>query len=431
MIELFDELMLQPVRTLAVIFLAAYPLSSALQSMLGAIAYHLRNDPRRWHLPTDESIARAREVFPVISVIIAAHNEELVIAKAIRRVLAMDWPQIDLIVVDDGSTDQTRQAVRPFLSSGQVRLLHKPKNEGKSMALNDGLRLCRGELVLVLDADGQPAPQALARLAVHFLQPGIGAVTGNPRVLNTRNVLSRLQAIEFSATVGIQRRGDAVWGRLMTVSGLCALVRRDLVVGLGGFAPEMATEDIELTWRMQLQGYEAIYEATALFGMEVPETLSAWWRQRTRWALGLAQVLRRHARAAMRTSNWRLWPVLLTSTLSLLWSHLLALALLFTALRVALGLPLSEMEALVAVLAAVTITAGIAQVLMGLSMDASFDPPIWKQVLWAPWYPLCYWVMCVATVLRKTVPGFLRRPTGLSVWSIPREEELGEGSTAA
>jgi biofilm PGA synthesis N-glycosyltransferase PgaC len=340
---LLEALWAEPVRTVLLVFLCAHPLGSAVLSMSGALAYRLRRGPRRWDVPDREDIARAQREFPVISVLIAAHNEELVIAKAIRRVLALDWPAIDLVVVDDGSTDGTREEVRPFVARGQARLLHKPKNEGKSMALNDGLRLCRGDLVLVLDADGQPAPDALANLAVHFLRPSVGAVTGNPRVLNTRNVLSRLQAIEFSATVGIQRRGDAVWGRLMTVSGLCVLLRRDVTASLGGFAPEMATEDIEMTWRLQLSGYEAMYEARALFGMEVPETLRTWWRQRCLWSLGLSQVLRRLALAALRPRYWRLWPVLIVGCLSIIWAHLVVLSVVLAIAWVALGHPLPEL----------------------------------------------------------------------------------------
>lgn len=419
-----DAFFAQPVRTVLIVFLCAHPLSSALVSMFGALAYHRRRDPTRWHLPTPEAISEARQRYPVVSVLIAAHNEELVIAKAIRRVLGLDWPTVDLIVVDDGSSDRTMDEVRPFVKRGQARLLHKPRNEGKSMALNDGLLLCRGELVLVLDADGQPAPDALANLAQHFVLPGVGAVTGNPRVLNTRNVLSRLQAIEFSATVGIQRRGDAVWGRLMTVSGLCLMIRRDVVIGLGGFAPEMATEDIEMTWRLQRAGYEALYETSALFGMEVPESLRAWWRQRCRWALGLGQVLRRHGPPAIHPRNWRLWPVLLMSSLSILWAHLMALTIVLTIVNGLLGRPLPDLYATLALFAGVTIFAGVIQVLMGLWIDYSHDPPIMRQILWAPWYPVCYWLLCVATVLRKALPGLLIKPRGLSTWTVPREQAL-------
>src|SRR5206468_2685503 len=112
---------------------------------------------------------------------------------------------------------------------------------------------------------------ALEHMAPHFVRGGkIAAVTGNPRVLNTRTVLARLQAIEFTSTVGVQRRGDAVWGRLMTVSGLCVLFDRRVVQGLHGFAPNMATEDIDLSWRLQLAGYDVVYEPNALFGMEAP-----------------------------------------------------------------------------------------------------------------------------------------------------------------
>lgn len=417
----FEFLWANPAYTIFAAFLCAHPLGSCLVTMIGAAAFRIRKDPRRWSVASAGDLERARARYPVISVVIPAHNEARVIATALEGVLGLRWPELDVIVVDDGSQDATRDVVRPFIAPGRVRLLHKSANEGKSMAINDALPLCRGELVLLMDADGVPDPAALERMVPHFVgATTVAAVTGNPRVLNTRSFLARLQAIEFSATVGLQRRGDAIWGRLMTFSGLCVLFDRETVVGLGGFAPDMATEDIDLTWRLQLSGREVIYEPAALFGMQAPETLRSLWRQRHRWVVGLAQVLRRHTRHVLRPSNWRMWPVVLMGSLSIVWAHALVAATVFWTLSGPIGASPPEITQFLALFGAFTIVAGILQAVVGLTLDRRNDPDLLRQLPWAPWFPLCYWVLCVLLVVRGTLPGLWRRPR-LAVWNIPRE----------
>lgn len=422
MTTFFHFLWSDPVYTVLIAFLCAWPLGSGLMSLLGAIRFHLRGDPGRWFIPRPDDISRGHALHPVISVVIPAHDEAEVIAAALDGVLGIRWPELDVIVVDDASRDSTREVVRPFLSTGKVRLLHKAANEGKSMAINDALPACRGRLVLLMDADGVPDPAVLERMVPHFLDaPVVAAVTGNPRVLNTRTVLARLQAIEFSSIVAVQRRGDAIWGRLMTFSGLCALFDRETVQANGGFAPDMATEDIDLTWRLQLGGREVVYEPAALFGMQAPETLKLLWRQRVRWVRGLAQVLRRHAwTAARHRSNWREWPVLVTSTLSIVWAHLLVVMSAVWIVSEPLGAPPPHLAPFLGLFAAVTVGAGIVQALVGMWLDRASDPALGRQLPWVAWYPLCYWVLCVVLVVRGTLPGLVRRPR-LSVWQLPRE----------
>jgi biofilm PGA synthesis N-glycosyltransferase PgaC len=417
----FDYLWRSPIETLIIAFLCAHPLGSGLMSMVGALRFRAKEDPRRWFRLGSEELAEAKTRYPVISVVIPAHNEQEVIEGALAGVLALEWPELDVIVIDDGSHDETRRRVEPYARRGQVRLLHKPVNEGKSMAINDALPACRGDLVLLMDADGVPDSRALEFMAPHFLPgPAIAAVTGNPRVLNTSTVLARLQAVEFSSTVAVQRRGDAIWGRLMTFSGLCTTFRRDVVMGLGGFAPDMATEDIEMTWRLQLSGHEVVYEPRALFGMHVPETLRLLWRQRIRWVRGLAQVLRRHGFEAVRLRNWRIWPVLTTAVLSVVWAHVLAVAVVVIGLSEPVGRPPPHLATLVALLGALTLLGGVIQGVIGMWLDRRVDPAIRRQWPWLGWYPLCYWILCVVMVLRGTLPGLVRRPR-LSVWQIPRE----------
>jgi biofilm PGA synthesis N-glycosyltransferase PgaC len=418
----FDYLWENPAYTIFVAFLCAHPLASGLLTTVGALSFRARSDARRWYVASAGDVERAMARYPVISVVIPAHNEERVIATALEGILGVRWPELDVIVVDDGSEDDTSRRVRPFVESGRVRLLRKTANEGKSMAINDALPLCRGELVLLMDADGLPDQEVLEQMAPHFVgATTIAAVTGNPRVLNTRTFLARIQAIEFSATVGLQRRGDAVWGRLMTFSGLCALFDRRAVSGLGGFAPDMATEDIDMTWRLQLSGREVVYEPAALFGMQAPETLRLLWRQRRRWVVGLAQVLRRHLGAAVRPANWRMWPVVLMGSLSIVWAHALVATALLWALSKPFGAPPPGIAPFLALFGAVTVLAGIVQAAVGVWIDRRYDPGIVRQLPWAPWYPLCYWVLCVLLVVRGTLPGLLKGPA-LAVWNVPREE---------
>ena len=413
----------QPVYTLLVTFLACFPLFGCALAIFGATASTLRRNPRRWYMPEPGDLERARELFPVVSVVIPAHNESDVVAGAIERALAIRWPEVDVIVVDDGSTDETRATVRPYVESGRARLLHKPVNQGKSLAINDALPLCRGELFLILDADGEPDPAVFEHMVPRFLRaPAVAAVTGNPRVLNTRSTLAHVQAVEFSATVGIQRRSNAVWGRLMTFSGLCTLLDRRAVIDAGGFASDMATEDIDMTWRLQLAGSEVVYEPRALFGMEAPESLGDWWRQRIRWVRGLAQVLRRHGLKVLSPGHWRMWPILAECVLSLIWAHLVIFFTIYWAVGALLGEGPPEFSHALALFACAVLVAGVIQVLFGILVDAGTDPGIKRQLPWAAWYPLAYWLLTILTVVRATVPGFARRPSGLSTWNVPRAE---------
>ncbi len=413
--------MARPLITIVLTFLAVYPLFSSVIVTTAAIASALRRRRTHWYIPEPGAIERAHARYPIISILIPAHNEESVVTAAVRRALAIRWPELDIIVIDDASTDGTRAAVADYVESGLIRLLHKPVNEGKSMALNDAARICRGELMLVLDADGQPDPAVFEWMVPRFVDaPRVAAVTGNPRVLNTRSVLARIQAIEFSATVGIQRRGDSVWGRLMTFSGLCTLIDRDALLALGGFAPHMATEDIDLTWRLQLSGHQVVYEPAALFGMQVPETIGLWWRQRRRWVAGLAQVLRRHGPAAIRPAQWRLWPLLAKASLSILWAHLLVLVAIASIVARLTGVLRPGIGSAMAMFAAIVLVAGVIQVLLGFVLDARYDRGLAGQLPWAGWYPLAYWLLAVVTVVRGTIPALIRRPKGLSTWNLER-----------
>lgn len=415
-----DQAVSNPVYVGAMIFLGGYPIVSALAWIGGSVVFASDLEAR------DRTSSDSIDPEPFVSVLIPAHNEEAVIEETLERVLELDWSRFEVMVVDDGSTDRTRQIVERHVAAGTVRLLKKRKNEGKALALDDALPLLKGGIVLILDADGRPEPNVLRLMVPHFTRsPRVAAVTGNPRVVNTTTLLAKLQAIEFSATVSVLRRAQAVWGRLMTFSGICTALRKSAIEEVGSFRPEMATEDIALTWQLERDHFDVVYEPRAVFAMQVPERLTAWWSQRTRWARGLGQVLRRNIRILRSWRARRLWPIYLEAGLSLLWSNLLLIGVVLWALAFSTGVYHFAADPLPDFWGVLIACVGLAQILLGLALDRRHDPTIQRYVLWAPIYPLVYWGLGALAAVRAGVPGFVRKPAGAVTWSVPRYSEQG------
>jgi biofilm PGA synthesis N-glycosyltransferase PgaC len=367
---------------------------------------------------------------PRVSVLVAAFDEELTIGHTLRAVVDLDWEDLEIVVVDDGSTDATADIVRRHGADPRVRLISRPVNGGKAAALNDGIRVVTGEYVLLLDADGAPAPDALQWLVPHLVRlPHVAAVTGNPRVANTRTLLARLQAVEFCATVSVLRRAQTTWGRLMTFSGICTLARRRALVEVGGFRPEMATEDISMTWQLQAAGWNVRYEPRALFAMQVPETIAVWWRQRVRWARGMGQVLRRYGDTPVTWRRRRLAAIWVEAALSAFWAHLfVTFTVLWLLLLLLEGESALGANPIVAYWGVIIALVCIAQATVGLLVDRRYDRRIWRAALWLPLFPMVYWALLAGAAVRGTLPGALRTPRGPVTWHIPRSpagEELG------
>ncbi len=396
------------------LFLGGYPVVSSLYWIAASLVF--------WrHREAAAADFYELDEEPPVSVLVAAHNEEAVIADTIRHLRAVDWPEVEIVVVDDGSTDATPEILGELARAGWIRYVRKEVNEGKAMALNDAIPLVSHELMLVIDADARPNPDVLRWMVPHFVKvPRVAAVTGNPRVVNTTTLLTKLQAIEFSATVSVLRRAQATWGRLMTFSGICTMLRRSAVESVGRFKPEMATEDIALAWQLQRAFFDVRYEPQAVFGMEVPETLGAWWRQRKRWGRGMGQVLRRNAPILVSWRTRRLWPVYLEAIASALWSYLfVALVSLWLIAYPAhvLNFGANPIPNFWGMLIA---SIAIIQTSFGIWLDGRYDRRVRRYLWWAPLYPLIYWVLTALVAVRSTGGGILRRPTGTVTWTQQR-----------
>ena len=396
---------------IALYFCGTYPLLMALVWVLLSVFFWLRQERAE--------IAWPSESWPFVSILVPAYAEEK-FEPSLRALRDLDYPNYEVIVINDGSPDRTSEVVRQWTGRGTIRLLDKRTNEGKALALNDALPLCRGEILLILDADVIVEPGILRRLVPHFLSARVGAVAGNPRVANRRTLLQKLQAVEFAAIMSLERRAQRVWGRVMTVSGAVAAFRRSAILDVGGFSPDMATEDIDITWRLQMRFWDVRYEPQAVAWMEAPATLRQLWKQRRRWARGLAQVLRRHYHVPFRWKLRRLWPVWYESVASILWAYTMVGITLYWVVSRASGYVPYGASPIPNFWGMTIATACMVQLFVGALMDAPYDKGVLRSLPEAVYYPLVYWaLMCLITTI-YTLDGFLRRQARVETWKIQR-----------
>ncbi|MEQ7874177.1 polysaccharide deacetylase family protein [Sphingomonas sp. ASV193] len=239
-----------------------------------------------------------------VTVIIPAYNEERVIERSVRQVLASTEVELQLIVVDDGSKDRTSAVVAEhFGSDPRVTLLTIP-NGGKARALNLALSHATSEIVIALDADTQFEPTTVARLARWFDDPKLGAVAGNAKVGNRINLVTKWQALEYITAQNLERRALTRLGAMMVVPGAVGAWRKAAIMDVGGYPPDTLAEDQDLTIAIQRKGWAVNYDQAAVAWTEAPHTLRGLAKQRFRWAFGTLQCLWKHG-AVMRTGKPR------------------------------------------------------------------------------------------------------------------------------
>jgi peptidoglycan-N-acetylglucosamine deacetylase len=240
---------------------------------------------------------------PRVAVLIPAYNEEKVIVRTIRSVMMSNYKNIRLIVIDDGSTDNTyRAAIDAYpadIASGRLIVLTKP-NGGKADALNFGLARTTEEIYIGIDADGVIAHDAITNLVPHFADPKIGAVAGNAKVGNRVNLWTRWQALEYITSQNFERRALDLFDVVVVVPGAIGAWRTAAVKQGGGYHTNTVAEDADLTMNLLEQGYWVIYEDRALAFTEAPENMSGLMRQRFRWSFGILQAIFKHRGAIAR-----------------------------------------------------------------------------------------------------------------------------------
>ncbi|WP_406191267.1 bifunctional polysaccharide deacetylase/glycosyltransferase family 2 protein [Streptomyces sp. NBC_01017] len=238
---------------------------------------------------------RLREVRDPVTVLVPAYNEEAGIASTVYSLLASTHPHVQIIVIDDGSSDATAD-IAEDIDDPRVTVIRQP-NGGKPSALNTGLAHARHDIVVMVDADTIFEPEALARLVQPLAHPAVGAVSGNTKVGNRRRLLGKWQHLEYVLGFNLDRRMFEVLECMPTVPGAIGAFRRDALMGVGGVSDETLAEDTDLTMALWRAGWRVVYEESAVAWTEVPSTVRQLWHQRYRWCYGTLQSMWKHRHA--------------------------------------------------------------------------------------------------------------------------------------
>jgi cellulose synthase/poly-beta-1,6-N-acetylglucosamine synthase-like glycosyltransferase/spore germination protein YaaH/peptidoglycan/xylan/chitin deacetylase (PgdA/CDA1 family) len=281
------------------IFLVGDLLMTGRLIFIGAAAVYDRLHEKIFGKPAEVASYK-----PKVAVLIPAYNEEKVIERTIRAALNSNYPNLRVIVIDDGSKDRTLEVARSAFAaetaSGKVLILGKP-NSGKAEALNYGIEhIGDAELFVGIDADTIIAPDAISRLVPHFIRPEVGAIAGNAKVGNRVNLWTRWQALEYITSQNFERRALDVLGAVSVVPGAIGAWRVSAVREAGGYHIDTVAEDADLTMALLRLGYRVEYEDMALAYTEAPTNANGLMRQRFRWSFGILQAVYKHRKVVAR-----------------------------------------------------------------------------------------------------------------------------------
>ena len=262
------------------------------------------------HLPQERvGVPNAEAFTPPVSVLVAAYNEERVIASTIRHLLDSDYPaEVQVVVVDDGSKDGTAAVVEAIAASEpRVFFLRQP-NVGKASALQRALSAATHDTIIMIDADTMVAPDGIRNLVAPLADAKVGAVSGHVRVGNTRRWLGRFQDLEYVTAFEIDRRAQDFLGCIIVAPGALSAFRRRALDEAGPITNDTLAEDTDLTLQLHRLGWKVVFAPRAYADTEAPESVKALLSQRFRWAFGTLQCLWKHGELTFaQGSGWLGW----------------------------------------------------------------------------------------------------------------------------
>ena len=292
----FENFLLAAISLYLLFFLVVLILRYAfmlLYSFLEHIEYLLKVKKEPERNPLDD------DALPMISLVVPAYNEGVVIQQAIRSLLTLDYPNYEILVIDDGSSDDTYEKAREVARESinvPVRVITK-RNGGKSDALNTGMAHARGEFILNMDGDSKLSPNTLRACLRHFEDPSVGAVAGNVKVANRENVWTNIQALEYIEGLAMARKAQSFLRSVNIIPGPLGMFRKVVLQQVGGYDHDTFAEDCDLTLKMLMRGWHIAYEPTAIAWVESPSRLLDLLKQRYRWTRGILQATRKHKAA--------------------------------------------------------------------------------------------------------------------------------------
>lgn len=394
-------------------FVFWYPFLMALFWMAGSLLF------LRTKEPTNDPLDIENFQWPMISILVPCYNEEETIEETTRNLTGLSYPEKEIILINDGSTDSTSEILdRLSQQYDNVRVIQLKQNRGKANALQVALFASRSEFLVCVDSDALLSDTAPYYMIRQFFIKGerVGAVTGNPCIRNRNTLLSRMQLVEYASIIGAIKRTQRLLGKVMTVSGVVVTFRKKALVDVGLWDRDMITEDIAVSWKLQKRFWDVRYEPRALCWMLVPETLSGIWKQRVRWAQGGQEVVLRHWRVMFSWRQRRFWLVYIEQCISTFWAFCW---LFVTIMLVLTSEQIQDLFIWFTLTSFTLVFISMIQLIIALLIDSRYDRVL-KYYFWAAWYPSIYWMVNTAVVM-AAVPRAIKSRVkgGYAVWSSP------------
>jgi poly-beta-1,6-N-acetyl-D-glucosamine synthase len=289
------------------------------------------------------------------------------------------------------------------LLDDRLRVIHLVENQGKAIGLRMGAIAAHSEYLVCIDGDALLDKDAVSYLVAPMIDnPRVGAVTGNPRVRTRSTLIGRIQVGEFSSIIGLIKRTQRVYGQIFTVSGVIAAFRRRALNDVGYWSPDMITEDIDISWKIQKSHWSIFFEPRALCWILMPETLRGLWKQRLRWAQGGAEVFAKNITGIWNWRNRRMWVLVLEYCLSTTWAFMFGLSVILWCLGQFMTIPehLQVGGLLPPAFTGMVLTiACLIQFIVSVIIDRRYERKIKSSLFWIVWYPFVYWMLSLFTTL--------------------------------
>lgn len=397
-----------------------YPFAMSWIWMAGGLLFYFLRERER----TGPDTLPKLSFTPRVSILIPCHNEEAQIEETITALEKTNYPgEWEVIAINDGSTDNTPAILDeltrryPFL-----RVVHLAENKGKALALKTGALMARGKFLVGIDGDALLEPHAVSWLTARLeMRPQIGGVTGNPRIRNRSTLLGRLQVGEFTTIIGLIKRTQMNYGKIFTMAGVIAAFKKKALHDVGYWSPDMVTDDIDVTWKLQSSGWYVLFEPTAVCWILMPETLKGLWNQRLRWAQGSAEAALKYGLSFFSAKGRRMLPILIEYLLSLIWAHSVLLTIALIIIEMMTGFTLETgIEGIIpsywAVLLGLTF---LLQSFVSMMLERRYEPTIFRYYFWMVWYPFGYWLIIASTAVAGLYKAMFRGRKKLATWVSP------------
>lgn len=397
-----------------------YPFAMSWIWMAGGLLFYFLRERKR----SGPDVQPHLSYTPKVSILIPCHNEEAQIDETIGALVHTEYPgEWEAIAINDGSQDGTAEKLNLLAAKYSfLRVVHLAENKGKALALRTGALLAEGKYLICIDGDALLEPNAVSWLASRLqMRPQIGGVTGNPRIRNRRTLLGKLQVGEFTTIIGLIKRTQMNYGKIFTMAGVIAAFRKRALHDVGYWSPDMVTDDIDITWKLQRAGWYVLYEPTAVCWILMPETIKGLWNQRLRWAQGSAEAAIKYTLSFFSKRGRRMLPILIEYALSIVWAHCVIISIIMSLISTLLGLSgdtgfSNIIPSHWAVLLGMTF---LLQSLVSMLLEKRYEPRVFQYYFWMIWYPVAYWVIMASTAVLGLYKAIFTGRKKLATWVSP------------